>query len=235
MVCMTPTPPPTPRHAPAPEPELRDVLRSLSVFGSHPAGFDPESVPDEPTDLFTGWLAAAIDLGVPEPHAMTLSTCDSDGRPDARTLILKDIDADGWWFATSSASSKGQQLTDNASAALTFYWPGMARQVRVRGRVSVASRERSAADFRARGLGARAVTLAGTQSAPLASPEECAVAVRAALGCLEAMPEVVSPAWTLYAVVADEVEFWQAHEDRQHTRVKYRHHDDRWTHQMLWP
>jgi len=129
---------------------LRDLLRSLPVFADDPAEFDPQSVPDEPTDLFAPWLAAAIETGVPEPHAMTLSTCDSDGRPDARTLILKDIDGDGWWFASASNSAKGQQLASQPSVALTFYWPALARQVRVRGRVSVASRERSAADFRAR-------------------------------------------------------------------------------------
>ena len=214
---------------------LRDLLRSLPVFAVDPADFNPESVPAEPADLFTRWLVEAIDAGVPEPHAMTLSTCDSEGRPDARTLILKDVDADGWSFATDSHSAKGQQLTSQPSAALTFYWPALARQVRIRGRVSAASRERSVADFRARGVGARAVALAGTQSAPLASRDECAVAVRAAVGCVEAMPEIVSPTWTLYAVAADTVEFWQADQDRQHTRVQYRRDGDRWTHTMLWP
>jgi pyridoxamine 5'-phosphate oxidase len=214
---------------------LRDLLRSLPVFGVETVDFDPESVPDEPTELFTAWLLGAIDAGVPEPHAMTVSTSDSDGRPDGRTLILKDVDADGWWFATTSASAKGRQLASNPSAALTFYWPALARQVRVRGHVSVAAGERSAADFCARGLGARAVALAGTQSSPLASRDECAVAVRAALGCIEAMPDVVSPAWTLHAVVPDQIEFWQADAYRQHMRVQYRRDNDRWTHQMLWP
>jgi pyridoxamine 5'-phosphate oxidase len=214
---------------------LREILRSLPVLVAEPAAFDPDSVPDEPTELFTAWLLAAIEAGVPEAHAMTLSTCDGDGRPDARTLILKDVDAHGWLFATASHSAKGQQLASQASAALTFYWPALARQVRVRGRVSAASRERSAADFRARGIGARAVALAGTQSTPLASRDECAVAVRAAVGCIEAMPEIVSPTWTLYAVVADTVEFWQADQDRQHIRVQYRRDGDRWTHGMLWP
>ncbi len=214
---------------------LRDVLRFLPVFAVEPADFDPGSVPAEPADLFAGWIAAAIDAGIPEPHAMTLSTCDSEGRPDARTLILKDVDADGWWFATASHSAKGQQLASQPSAALTFYWPALARQVRVRGRVSEASRERSAADFRARGVGARAVALAGTQSAPLVSRDECAVAVCAAMGCIEAMPEIALPAWTLYAVAADTVEFWQADTDRQHIRVQYRRGGNGWTHTLLWP
>jgi pyridoxamine 5'-phosphate oxidase len=214
---------------------MRELLRSLPSIAGIPPEFEPGSVPDDPTDLFVAWLAAAIEASAPEPHAMTLSTCDADGRPDGRTLILKDVDADGWWFATASVSAKGGQLASNPSAALTFYWPALARQVRVRGSVSAASRERSAADFRARGIGARAVALAGTQSARSASRDECAVAVRAALGCIEAMPDIASPTWTLYAVVAETVEFWQAEQNRQHIRVQYRRDGDRWTHTMLWP
>jgi pyridoxamine 5'-phosphate oxidase len=49
------------------------------------------------------------------------------------------------------------------------------------------------------------------------------------------MPEIVQATWTLYAVVADTVEFWQADQDRQHTRVQYRRVGERWTHGMLWP
>src|SRR5271154_1704701 len=120
-----------------PTDSMRDLLRSLPVFALDPADFDPESVPDDPADLFATWLASAIDAGVSEPHAMTLSTCDSDGRPDARVLILKDVDADGWWFATASHSATGQQLASQPSAALTFYWPALARQVRIRGGVAV--------------------------------------------------------------------------------------------------
>lgn len=55
--------------------------------------------------LFAAWLQTAIDTSVPEPHAMTLSTCGDDARPDARVLILKDLTADGFWFATSAHSA----------------------------------------------------------------------------------------------------------------------------------
>ncbi|MDT7765877.1 MAG: pyridoxamine 5-phosphate oxidase [Mycobacterium sp.] len=54
---------------------------------------------------------------------MTLSTCDACGVPDARILILKAVDDQGWWFATSRAGAKGSQLDEHQAAALTFYWP----------------------------------------------------------------------------------------------------------------
>jgi pyridoxamine 5'-phosphate oxidase len=76
------------------------VLRELPVFAATPPPFDTDHAPEDPVALFLEWLDAAIELAVTEPHAMTLSTIDTDGTPDARVLILKDVDDRGWWFAT---------------------------------------------------------------------------------------------------------------------------------------
>ncbi|WP_156411449.1 pyridoxine/pyridoxamine 5'-phosphate oxidase [Nocardioides sp. Soil805] len=214
---------------------LRAELRALPVLSSVPRPFDVNSAPATPQELFVDWFRQAVDAGEAEPHAMTLSTCDALGRPDARVLILKDLDEQGWWFATSSASTKGQQLEQRPTAALTFYWRTLGRQVRVRGTVLTASDERAAADFRARGLGARAVALASRESQPLADPSECREAVQVARAALEAHPGLVSPNWALYSVNPDQVEFWQADPDRQHARLRYAGSGSRWVQTLLWP
>lgn len=208
---------------------MRDYLRKLPVFAGVIGEFDVDDLPDEPTTLFVQWLHNAADDGVPEPHAMTLSTTDGQGAPDARVLILKDLDDAGWWFASSAESAKGLQLDHNPSAALTFYWPQLARQVRVRGRVITGTPEQSAADFRSRATGARAVAVASHESQPLADRATCAAAVR------QADPDQISPSWRVYAVDAHTVEFWQADKDRLHTRVQYRRTNNTWTHGLLWP
>ncbi len=214
---------------------LRTLLRSLPVLDGVIPDFDPESVPVSPATLFTTWLTTAIDAGVAEPHAMVVSTCDEHGVPDARVLILKDLDESGWWFATSAASAQGQQMASRPAAALTFYWPLIGRQVRIRGPVIRASAALSAADFLARGLGARAIALASTQSAPLSNTGERVAAVEQAQAQLVDKPDLVSPSWALYVVAADQVEFWQANKNRQHTRVRYYRTGDSWSHQLLWP
>jgi pyridoxamine 5'-phosphate oxidase len=96
---------------------MRDYLRSLPVFAGAPASFDPQSAPEGPVELFAQWLRYAVDEGVPEPHAMTLSTCDGAGMPDGRVLILKDLDERGWWFAANADSAKGIQLAESRAAA----------------------------------------------------------------------------------------------------------------------
>jgi pyridoxamine 5'-phosphate oxidase len=84
--------------------------------------FDIENAPEEPTLLFLRWFETAIAHEVPEPHAMTLSTADQDGLPDARVLILKNVDPIGFHFAISAASRKGRQFAARPQASLTFYW-----------------------------------------------------------------------------------------------------------------
>ncbi|WAZ26264.1 pyridoxal 5'-phosphate synthase [Streptomyces cinnabarinus] len=216
---------------------VRDWLRSLEVFAGPSAEFDPADAPAEPVELFLGWLREAVAAGVPDAHAMTLSTVGEDGGPDARVLILKNVDDDGWQFAVHAHSPKGLQLAGRPRAALTFYWSQQGRQIRVRGTVEPASPERSAADLLARSPSARAEVLLGCQSRHLHSAEERESAFRAALARIESQPDLVSPEWTLHTLVPTAVEFWQADKDRLHTRLRYErsHRTGPWERHMLWP
>jgi pyridoxamine 5'-phosphate oxidase len=134
---------------------MRSHLRALpSLAGTAPT-FDREALPGDPVALFAEWLEHAERAGVAEPHAMTLSTVDEYGVPDARVLLLKDVDQSGWAFASTKTSTKGRQLASNAQAALTFWWQPLARSVRLRGPVVEASRQESLADLHARSAAAQ--------------------------------------------------------------------------------
>ncbi|AJE33251.1 pyridoxamine-phosphate oxidase [Corynebacterium humireducens NBRC 106098 = DSM 45392] len=133
-----------------------EMLRSLPTLSGHPPGELVDDPARDPVDLFTDWLEAAIDAGVPEPHAMTLSTVGEDGVPDARVLILKGVDTRGFAFASTASSRKGRQLAAHPVAAMTFWWQPLLRSVRVSGHVTEASPEETAADLAARSAEARA-------------------------------------------------------------------------------
>lgn len=134
---------------------VADWLRAQpSLAGSAPE-FDLAALPHEPVPLFLAWIEAAARAGVAEPHAATLATVDVDGVPDARTLILKDVDERDWSVAGERSSRKGHQLDANPVAALNFWWQPLVRAVRVQGAVREASVEESAADFAARSAAAR--------------------------------------------------------------------------------
>ena len=214
---------------------LRTYLRGLPVFAGSLPGFDPDRAPDRPDALFVAWLTAAVEAGVPEPHAMTLSTAGADGVPDARILIVKNVDADGWQFAVHATSPKGQDLARVPAAALTFHWPALARQVRVRGPVRPEPAGHSAADFLARPAGSRAEASLGRQSRPLADRRTLDLAVGQARDRIAADPAFVDPHWTLHTLIAETVEFWQGDKDRKHTRLRYARGAAGWTRELLWP
>lgn len=213
----------------------RSYLRRLPVLAGTSPGFDTADVPADPVSLFTRWLQQAADAGVPEPHAMTLSTVDAQGMPRARVLILKAVDSNGWHFAVSSVSQKGRDLAAHPAAALTFYWPALVRQVRIAGAVVSDGPLASADDFLARPLGSRAMALTLRQSQPLGDIAELQAEIDKAHRKLDDDPDLVPDEWVSYAVRPNEVEFWEGSADRRHRRLNYHRVGDRWDRTQLWP
>ena len=214
---------------------VRDLLRGLPVFDRPLPAFDTESAPEEPSALFLSWLHEAIEAGVSEPHAMTLASVDAEGRPDARVLILKDVDADCWQFATASTSAKGTQLAARPHAALSFHWREQGRQVRVRGAVATADPSVSAADFLAKPDGSRIAGLVGRQSAVLEDPGKLTLEIEAATHRLAQDPFAVAEDHVVYVLTPAEVEFWQGDRQRQHVRLRYSRAVNGWITERLWP
>ncbi len=215
---------------------IRDILRALKSFPPEMPEFDTRTAPDSPVTLFLAWLNDAIANQEVAPHAMTLATTDGVGSVSSRVLICKDVDEAGrWYFRLSAESQKGRELAKSPHAALSFYWPELGRQIRIRGAADPADSQASAADFLARSPAARADALIGRQSEPLQDPAELDAALRHAKSRVAADPGQVAPAWTLYAVSADDVEFWQADHQRRHTRLRYQRTASTWTRSLLWP
>lgn len=210
------------------------LISSKTLVGPFPP-FHPEDAGESPHLLFLKWYQEALKYGIHETHSMTLSTIGVDGTPDARVLILKDVDEAGWYFASSANSTKGVQLHNNPRVALTFYWSMIGKQVRIRGNAVPMDRERSAEDFLNRGIVARAIALIDKQSLILQDQQNFHSALADQLDRMEQAPELISPSWTLYRVEANEVEFWQADEERKHTRLTYERQQGSWAKSLLWP
>ncbi|MFB6894743.1 pyridoxal 5'-phosphate synthase [Kitasatospora sp. NPDC056327] len=243
-----------PGREPAPEPcpaagsEVRTEPRSVPelMLGRPPMTrplptFDAEAAPAEPGPLFVDWLATALHAGVLDPQVFTLSTVDADGMPDARVLVLRDVDpaGTGWVFSTAADSPKGRQLADHPAAALTVYWPQLGRQVRVRGTVERAADQVAGAEFATRSPAARIGALVGRQSEPLGSPAEYEEAVAVARRRLETTPDAVAAGHAVYTLWAHEVEFWQGDAERHHVRLRYTRtgpvRTPEWSRTLLWP
>src|SRR5229473_3449677 len=133
---------------------ISDLRREYRLSGLRRSDLEPE-----PLAQFTRWFDQArgaraggrfqkFCIGIyksfmmlrgaspPDVNAMTLATADKQGRPSARTVLLKSVDERGFIFFTNYESRKGQELADNPQGALVFYWADLERQVCVAGEVA---------------------------------------------------------------------------------------------------
>jgi pyridoxamine 5'-phosphate oxidase len=188
----------------------------------------------DPFEQFARWFDDALRADLPLPNAMTLATANSAGRPSARVVLLKGVDADGFVFYTNYESRKARELSVNPYASLVFLWTPMERQVRIEGAVEKVSDEESDEYFDSRPLGSRLGAWASPQSRPLPSRLTLASKVAAIMlryGTAPPRP----PHWGGYRVRPEAIEFWQGRPDRLHDRLLYVKQDSRWKIERLAP
>lgn len=191
------------------------------------SGLDEAHLPACPISLFEKWISEAQHAKQPEPNAMTLATVGCDGRPSARVVLLKAFDTRGFVWYTNYESRKADQLAATPFAALTFWWAGLERSVRIEGAVLRVSDDESDAYFASRPIASRLGAWASSQSRPIAGRLEMDDRMQQLRD--EFLDEEGGlrkeidrpPHWGGYRLVADRIEFWKGRSSRLHDRIVY--------------
>ena len=188
----------------------------------------------DPLVQFEQWLNEAMTAQVNEPTAVNVAAVGTDGRPNSRMVLLKEVNPRGFVFFTNYQSRKGQSLAAHPFAALTFFWPELERQVRVEGRVEKLDAAASDEYFASRPYTSRIGAWASEQSSVIVD-KSVLVKRAAAIGLKYPLNVPRPPHWGGYIVIPDLVEFWQGRPSRLHDRIRYRLSDGLWLKERLAP
>lgn len=194
------------------------------------------SLDPDPVGQFRTWLQDAEQAGIVLPYAMTLATSSGNNIPSARIVLFRGMDARGFVFFTNYDSLKGQNLKENPSAALLFYWPELSRQIRISGVVEQLEAEASDRYFAGRPRGHQIEAHASPQSQVIRDRGELINRFQE-VAQKYAGTDVPRPRnWGGYRVVPESFEFWREGENRLHDRLYYRRdQDNNWLMEHLAP
>ena len=215
--------------------DLANLRREYSDRGIEVTDFTAD-----PIEQFARWFAE-LDNAVPksdtawfEPNATVLSTADAQGRPSARTVLLKRYGPKGFTVYTNYQSRKGRDIAANPAASLLFPWYPLARQVIVTGEIGRVPEAESDAYFATRPRGAQLGAWASEQSQAI--PDRDWLDSRYERFDRE-FPGLVPrpPHWGGLVLAPETVEFWQGRASRLHDRLRYGREGGKWRLERLSP
>ena len=138
-------------------------------------------------------------------------------------------------FLPTTKAGKASNLSSNPRAALLFYWPESARQVRIEGMAEKISGEDSAAYFQTRPRESQLSARASQQSRVIPSRQHLEENYALEDIKFSERPVEKPSHWGGYRIIPDWFEFWQEGDFRLHDRLTYTRKDDGWKIQRLAP
>ncbi len=191
---------------------------------------------NDPVALCRAWYQDAEKEELNDPEAICLATCDAQGNPSNRMVLLKQIDENGIKFHTNSESHKGRDIAANPKGAICWYWKSTRKQIRIEGDIIQVPEGEADEYFAARSIERQIGAWASRQSTPFERRADLEAALKKYEDEFAGTDNIPRPPyWKGYRLIPRSIEFWIAHKDRLHTRFVYIKKDQTWTAHWLCP
>lgn len=190
---------------------------------------------ESPFKLFGTWFEDARQTEPSDPNAMTLATVGQNGRPAARTVLLKEWDEQGFVFYGNLGSRKARDIEAVGFVAVLFHWKSLQRQIRIEGAVTLVSESQADAYFATRPRLSQLGAWASQQSQPLPSRAAFDTRLHEAEARFEGQEVPRPPFWSGWRLVPDYFEFWQGMDFRHHDRKIFEKTSQGWETGLLYP
>ena len=193
-----------------------------------------QSKTQNPLLLLHSWLNEAMELGLqPNPDAMAIATSNSQGSPNVRMVLCKEINTEEGYvvFYTNYNSVKSLEIKENPKCSALFHWDKLGYQIRIRGEILQSPDEENDTYFASRHLGSQVGAWASNQSNPVEDREALDDQFKKILDRFNLTSESITrneqkiprpPNWGGYRLCIEEIEFWLNQKDRLHDRLHLR-------------
>lgn len=196
---------------------------------------DLSNLNSNPFLQFSIWFEEAKQAQILELNAMALATASAEGRPSCRTVLLKEMNSEGFVFFTNYESRKGRDLAQNPFACATFYWAELERQIVIEGRIEKLTSQESDSYFFSRPRGSQLGAWASHQDQVIHSRKELEESYRHFEKIYESKAIPRPSYWGGYCLYPERFEFWQGRTNRLHDRFRYLLIDHIWQIDRLAP
>lgn len=173
-----------------------------------------------------------------DPNAICVSSVDTEGMPNGRYVLLKDVSENGFLFYTNLKSQKGKELFGSKKGALTWWSRAQNKSVRVQGSVKQVSDEVANNYWSTRKEDAKISAILSKQSEEVTSRDQLEEEFTK-LKAEYAGKEIPRPDhWSGVIISPQKIEFWEATDEytsRLHNRFVFELQNDQWVTKRLYP